>query len=90
MRSGGDISLSTNNPAPGQSVDLAAVVRNTGGLAASNVPVAFFDGNPAGGGVLIGSTQPVAGVFPPRQQRERASDVGRAADDDEPDDLCRG
>ncbi len=60
----GDISLSTNNPAPGQSVDLAAVVRNTGELAATNVPVVFFDGNPASGGSLIGSTQTVAGVFP--------------------------
>jgi hypothetical protein len=62
--SSGDISLSTNNPAPGQSVDLAAVVRNTGELAATNVPVVFFDGNPASGGSLIGSTQTVAGVFP--------------------------
>lgn len=62
--SNGDISLSTNNPAPGQSVDLAAVVRNTGELAATNVPVVFFDGNPASGGALIGSTQMVAGVFP--------------------------
>lgn len=62
--SSSDISLSTYNPAPGQSVDLAAVVRNTGELAATNVPVAFFDGNPASGGALIGSTQTVAGVFP--------------------------
>jgi hypothetical protein len=61
--SSGDISLSTNNPAPGQSVGLAAMVRNTGELAATNVPVVFFDGNPASGGSLIGNTQTVAGVL---------------------------
>ncbi|MDW8307970.1 MAG: CARDB domain-containing protein [Verrucomicrobiales bacterium] len=40
-----------------------AVVRNMGELAVTNVPVVFFDGNPAAGGTLIGSTQTVAGVF---------------------------
>jgi hypothetical protein len=59
----GDISLSTNNPAPGQSIGLAAVVRNIGELAATNVPVVFYDGNPASGGAVIGSTQTVAGVL---------------------------
>jgi hypothetical protein len=59
----GDISLSTNNPAPGQTVDLTALVRNTGELAATNVQVVFYDGNPASGGSLIGSTQTVAGVL---------------------------
>jgi hypothetical protein len=61
--SSGDIALSTNNPAPGQSVDVTALVRNTGELAATNVQVAFYDGNPASGGLLIGSTQTVAGVL---------------------------
>jgi hypothetical protein len=42
--SGSDINLSTNNPAPGQSVDVSAVVRNTGELAATNVPVVFYWG----------------------------------------------
>lgn len=61
--SSGDIGLSTNNPAPGQSVDVTALVRNSGELALTNVQVAFYDGNPASGGSMIGSTQTVAGML---------------------------
>lgn len=55
-----DITLSTNYLAAGQTVDVLAVVHNFGELAATNIPVAFFDGNPTSGGLLIGSTQTVA------------------------------
>jgi hypothetical protein len=58
----GDINLSTHNPAPGESVTVSALVRNLGELGATNVQVAFYDGNPTSGGLLIGSTQTVAGV----------------------------
>jgi hypothetical protein len=54
-----DIRLSTNNLSPGQTVDVIAVVHNFGELAATNIAVAFFAGNPASG-ALIGSTQHVA------------------------------
>jgi hypothetical protein len=57
-----DISFSTNSPLPGQSVDIFATVRNYGELAATNVAVAFFNGDPASGGTLIGSTQMVAQI----------------------------
>jgi fibronectin type 3 domain-containing protein len=58
-----DINLSTNNPAPGQSVNISAVVRNNGEFAATNVQTAFYDGDPSSGGSLIGSTQTVAGAL---------------------------
>ena len=38
---------------PGDAVTLKAKVRNTGNVAAQNVQVAFYDGDPAAGGTLI-------------------------------------
>jgi hypothetical protein len=55
-----DIYLSTNNPQPGETVDVAAIVRNLGELVATNIAVAFYNGNPVAGGSLIGTTQTVA------------------------------
>jgi hypothetical protein len=58
-----DILFSTNNPAPGQTVTISALVHNLGEKAATNVQVVFYDGHPSGGGTMIGSTQTVAGVL---------------------------
>jgi hypothetical protein len=52
----GDITLSTN-AVPGQPVNISAIVRNVGELAATNVAVAFYDGDPGNGGIQIGTTQ---------------------------------
>ena len=38
---------------PGAAVTLSATLRNVGNLAVSNAIVAFYDGNPTNGGVLI-------------------------------------
>lgn len=54
-----DISLSTNSPQPSQTIQVMALVRNLGELAATNITVAFYNGNPAGDGVLIGLSQVV-------------------------------
>ena len=56
-----DVTLSENNPAPGESVVISATVQNAGDLALGNVAVGFYDGDPAGGGTLIGiQTLPTA------------------------------
>lgn len=60
----GDIALSVPNPAPGQSVDISAVVHNIGELAATNVAVEFYDGDPGDSGVQIGSSQIVPDILP--------------------------
>ncbi|MCW5553736.1 MAG: carboxypeptidase regulatory-like domain-containing protein [Verrucomicrobiae bacterium] len=49
----GDFTVSADNYLPGAAVTLAATVRNAGDLAVSNVVVAFYQGNPTNGGVLI-------------------------------------
>ena len=55
-----DISLSTNSPQPGQTVDISALVYNYGELAATNIAVVLYNGNPTSGGTLIGTTQTVS------------------------------
>ena len=57
-----DISLSTN-AVPGQPVTISAVVHNIGELAAANVAVAFYDGDPGNGGIPIGSLQTIPGIL---------------------------
>ena len=57
-----DVSLSTN-AVPGQPVNILASVHNQGELAANNVPVAFYDGEPGRGGAQIGSTQIIPGIL---------------------------
>jgi subtilase family serine protease/flagellar hook assembly protein FlgD len=54
------------NPLPareGQAVTLSQTVRNTGNVAASNVEVGFYDGDPAGG-KLIGALQTILNLAP--------------------------
>lgn len=54
------ISVLTTNPVPGQAVCLSADVYNFGELAATNVVVSFYNGNPANGGLLLATTQIVS------------------------------
>ena len=49
------------DPAPGQTVTVSAVIENRGEWVETDIPVAFYDGDPSNGGVLIGETQMVAG-----------------------------
>lgn len=58
----GDISL-MSDAVPGQSVEIAAILRNLGELAATTVTVAFYDGDPGSGGTQIGATQTVQGTL---------------------------
>ena len=51
----GSLLLSTNNPQPGQTVQVSVLVQNAGEKAATNVAVAFYSG-----GSLVGATQTVA------------------------------
>jgi hypothetical protein len=51
----GSLMLSTNNPQPGQTVQVSVLVRNAGETAATNIAVAFYNGS-----TLIGSTQMIA------------------------------
>jgi PKD repeat protein len=45
--------LSTDQPARGETIQLAAVITNSGDLTLDDVTVAFYDGDPAAGGLLI-------------------------------------
>ncbi|MBN1484357.1 MAG: hypothetical protein JXA37_06505, partial [Chloroflexia bacterium] len=58
-----DLVLSDPNPAPGSSVAISATVHNRGDLAVSGGQLAFYDGDPAAGGTLIGSVQPLPEPF---------------------------
>ena len=49
----GDFKVDGINFLPGDPLTFTAQIRNTGDLAISNAVVAFYDGNPATGGVLI-------------------------------------
>jgi len=51
-----DISFSVPNPLPGSTVDINAVIYNLGDIAEVNVPIAFYNGNPDAGGLLIKNT----------------------------------
>ncbi len=58
-----DIALLPANPLPGGMALITATIRNVGDLAANPVRVAFYDGNPAAGGTLIGSVQSLSGAL---------------------------
>ena len=45
--------ISTDRPAPGETVVLSATVRNSGDVRVDNVTVGFYDGDPLGGGTLV-------------------------------------
>jgi CARDB len=49
----GDFTVSAENYLPGAAVTLSATLHNTGDVGVSNAVVAFYDANPASGGVLI-------------------------------------
>ena len=51
-----ELSFAPDPGLEGAPVTLAAVVNNSGGELASNVMIAFYDGNPGEGGELIGTT----------------------------------
>ncbi len=53
------LALSTNALTAGESVAVSVTVDNLGDLAASNLAVCVFEGDPAAGGVLLGGTQRV-------------------------------
>jgi hypothetical protein len=59
-----DISFSILNPAPGSTVDINAVIHNLGDVAEVNVPVAFYNGDPDAGGLLIKNIT-IPGPIPP-------------------------
>jgi len=48
-----DFTVSDDHPAPGATVVLSAMVRNSGDLALDGVAVSFYDGDPDAGGTLI-------------------------------------
>jgi subtilase family serine protease len=64
--------------AAGQTVQLAAQVRNAGGLPADGVRVAFFDGDPAAGGVRLGTATVAGGPLAPRTGTGTATLAWRA------------
>ncbi len=51
------------NPAPGTVSTVRATVENRGDLPLQDVEVVFYDGDPAGGGVVIGNPQVIAGTL---------------------------
>ncbi|MBV5337787.1 MAG: hypothetical protein J0653_07630, partial [Deltaproteobacteria bacterium] len=60
----GSLVSDPRNPAPGTAVTLTAVAQNLGDKVTQNVPVAFYNGDPANGGTIIG-TATIAGPFKP-------------------------
>lgn len=56
----GRITASPTEPAPGQAATLTAVVENRGSEVGGTFPVAFYLGNPAQGGTLIGEVEAAA------------------------------
>ncbi len=50
------LAASPTNPRPGEVTTLTATIVNQGDNALQNVPVSFYQGNPASGGILIGAT----------------------------------
>ncbi|MDK9719370.1 MAG: hypothetical protein OEL57_15925, partial [Trichlorobacter sp.] len=60
----GSLVSDPRNPAPDTVVTLSAVAQNLGDKVTENVPVSFYNGDPASGGTLI-STATIAGPFKP-------------------------
>ena len=58
-----DISTSPSNPVATSATLISATVWNLGELAAKNVEVGFYDGDPATGGQRIGALRVIPGVF---------------------------
>lgn len=51
-----DLDFTPEPALEGSALDVQVLLRNTGGVAATDIEVGFFDGNPAQGGTLIGSS----------------------------------
>jgi hypothetical protein len=68
-----EVTLSPSNPTPGQTVTVTASVRNIGDQPAADVALAFYDGDPASGGPLVG-TAVNAGLLAGGQQAELSLD----------------
>ncbi len=51
-----DITFSPPTPMPADAVIITATVRNLGETGATNVTVDLYDGDPSGGGILVGNT----------------------------------
>jgi hypothetical protein len=56
-----DVGVLPVNPEPGTQASITGTIRNLGEAAASDVEVAFYDGDPQAGGTLIGTVQTIAG-----------------------------
>ncbi|MFZ3136725.1 MAG: CARDB domain-containing protein [Thermodesulfovibrionales bacterium] len=54
--SSNDITFSNPTPTTGETITITANVKNTGTAQADNVLLHFYDGDPSGGGLLIGET----------------------------------
>lgn len=60
--SDGSLNLNPTNPAPGSSATVSAVIENFGDVPLTDIPVAFYDGDPNSGGIMIGSMQSVSSL----------------------------
>jgi hypothetical protein len=60
----GSLNANPGNPEPGETVTLSVTAENLGDSGVSNVLVAFYQGDPANGGIEIGQTN-LAIVLPP-------------------------
>jgi hypothetical protein len=58
----GNITVSNNTPIENQTIVVNATIFNIGNLAASNITVQFYDGDPSFGGVQIGANQTIANL----------------------------
>lgn len=56
-----DFNITPSNPAPGAAALLTAKVTSRGEAPVANAQVAFYDGDPSQGSILIGTTQTIAG-----------------------------
>ena len=58
-----DLTVSNDNPSPGDTIVISATVRNDGDFGLNGVSAAFYDGDPDAGGVSIGVTQTLGSVL---------------------------
>jgi len=58
----GSFSLTPTNPAPGTNAIVSAVIENFGDVPLTAIPVAFYDGDPQAGGIMIGGLQYVSSL----------------------------
>jgi hypothetical protein len=58
----GSLTLDPPNPAPRTNATVSVVIENFGDVPLQAIPVAFYDGDPQTGGILIGSMQNVSSL----------------------------